>query len=70
MVMRNYNIICMSLGFIDFIVDPSMAVCADMLELILTPAPPATTTNTQPLQGATESGNNSKKFVLSNNSYK
>lgn len=56
---RNNTMIAESqIGFIDFIVDPSMAVCADMLELILTPPPPATTTNPQPQQGATESGNN------------
>ncbi|CAH1396296.1 unnamed protein product [Nezara viridula] len=56
---RNNTMIAESqIGFIDFIVEPSMAVCADMLELILTPPPPATSTNTQPLQGATETGNN------------
>ncbi|XP_066902367.1 dual specificity calcium/calmodulin-dependent 3',5'-cyclic nucleotide phosphodiesterase 1 isoform X2 [Halyomorpha halys] len=57
---RNNTMIAESqIGFIDFIVEPSMGVCSDMLELILTPQPPTTTaTTTQPPQGATDIGSN------------
>uniref|UniRef100_A0A0K8T5G5 PDEase domain-containing protein n=3 Tax=Lygus hesperus TaxID=30085 RepID=A0A0K8T5G5_LYGHE len=35
------------IGFIDFIVDPSMAVCSDMLEVILAPEKPPASKETE-----------------------
>lgn len=43
---RNNTLVAESqIGFIDFIVEPSMAVCSDMLEVILAPIAPMTSNN-------------------------
>uniref|UniRef100_A0A182WGB1 Phosphodiesterase n=1 Tax=Anopheles minimus TaxID=112268 RepID=A0A182WGB1_9DIPT len=67
---RNNTLVAESqIGFIEFIVEPSMTVCADMLEIVLAPIAPITC-NASSSAGATASSaaNNTSSSNSSNNS--
>ncbi|XP_055375877.1 dual specificity calcium/calmodulin-dependent 3',5'-cyclic nucleotide phosphodiesterase 1-like [Condylostylus longicornis] len=64
---RNNTLVAESqIGFIDFIVDPSMSVCSDMLEYILAPIAPIRTTNSGSI--GSDNNNSSDKNDENNSS--
>ncbi|XP_052867554.1 dual specificity calcium/calmodulin-dependent 3',5'-cyclic nucleotide phosphodiesterase 1-like [Anopheles cruzii] len=71
---RNNTLVAESqIGFIEFIVEPSMTVCADMLEIVLAPIAPITCNSNAPAAAATggttttSSGNNNNTNSNNNN---
>lgn len=62
---RNNTLVAESqIGFIEFIVEPSMGVCADMLEIILAPIAPIANNNSNSNKALTSEGNENATKTL------